>query len=215
MPDCHPIVEEGEAKKNWDLRGCPRLRSVDRTATILEIKRGGSRIGLAIFLASHPTVLDHHAPFFSSDWTGTAVSTLERQFGRTSGHQTIVAFFNGAEGDVVARRGGRDLLDVVRLRDSLVKSLDTILRTSPKTIVSPSITTRQGFLLPDVEYSTPSGGAARMPKHPLMGTAGLGGPEEDRTDLYQLGWMPVTMRYPGMSRAENWARSIHRSCPYA
>ena len=188
MPACHPIVEKGEAQKDWDVRGCPRLRSIDRTVTILEIKRGGSRIGLAVFLASHPTVLDHHAPFFSSDWTGTAVSTLERQLGRAAGHQPVVAFFNGAEGDVVARRGSRDLLDVVRLRDSLVKSLDTILRTSPKTIMSPSITTRQGFLVPDATYGTPSGSDAHIPKHPLMGTAGLGGPEEDRTSLFQLGF---------------------------
>jgi len=98
---------------------------------------------------------------------------------------------------VVARRGSRDLLDVVRLRDSLVKSLDTILRTSPKTIMSPSITTRQGFLRPDATYGTPSGSDAHIPKHPLMGTAGLGGPEEDRTSLFQLGFDAGHHEIPG------------------
>jgi neutral ceramidase len=185
MVDCRPILEIGEARENWDDHGCPRLRSIDRTATILEIRRGGSRIGLGLFLAVHPTVLEHHTPFFSSDFVGAAMSSLERE---STTAPFVAAFFNGAEGDVVPRRGNRDLRDARRLQDSLLSNVKAILSLPGSVLDISGITATKAFLVPGEEYQSGPIAKIQLPKSPMMGAAGLGGSEDDRTPLYQLGW---------------------------
>jgi neutral ceramidase len=185
MVDCRPILEVGEAYLNWDDHGCPRLRSIDRSATILEIRRGGARVGLGLFLAVHPTVLEHHTPFFSSDFVGMAMSSLERE---SPTAPVVAAFFNGAEGDVVPRRGNRDLRDAKRLQDSLISNVKAILNLPGSPLDISGITSAKAFLIPGEEYASGSVRKIQLPKSPLMGAAGLGGSEDDRTPLYQLGW---------------------------
>jgi hypothetical protein len=123
LPACRPDVETGEAREDWDLPGCPRLLSADPGMTLLEILRGTTRVGMLVFFAVHPTVLDAAAPFYSSDFTGYAMARLEREEKNAQAAHPVIGFFNEPEGDVVTQRGRRDLIDVARLGDRLVNAV--------------------------------------------------------------------------------------------
>lgn len=196
--DCRPVLEQGEARANhWDAPGCPRLRAVDRNMTLLEVTRGDARVGLLVFFAVHPIVLDHSAPFYNSDFVGRAVSTLEGESALQSDRRQVVGFFNGAEGDVVPRRAGRDLLDVQRLGDTLLANIRNVLRQPAEDLRVTAIVTREAILRPGHVYGVAPWGGIGLPRSPLMGAAGLGGPEGDRTVFYQLGWHEGLSEVPG------------------
>lgn len=196
--DCRPILEQGEAReKGWDARGCPRLRAVDPNMTILEVTRADGRVGLLVFLSVHPTVLINSAPFFSSDFVGAAVSRLEGESAVEHGRPQVVGFFNGAEGDVIPRRWTRDLMDVQRLGDTLVANIRNVLREPPEDLPVPRIVTRGAMLRPGHLYGKAPWGDVRLPRSPLMGAAGLAGPEDDRTLFYELGWHEGLNDVPG------------------
>lgn len=196
--DCRPVLEQGEARaKSWDAKGCPRLRAVDPNMTLLEVTRADARVALLVFFAVHPTVLDHSAPFFSSDFVGAALSRMEGESAVESGQPQVVGFFNGAEGDVVPRRFTRDLLDVQRLGDALLANIRNVLRKPAEDLPVPRIVTRGAMLRPGHLYGKAPWGDVRLPRSPLMGTAGLGGPEDDRTVFYELGWHEGLSDVPG------------------
>jgi len=186
---CKPDFERGEAREHgWDAAGCPRLRAIDRNVTILETRRDGKTTALQIFFAVHPTGLKPRAPFYSSDFVGLAMSALERELSQDSTRPVVAGFFNGAEGDIVPRRGRRDLLDVQRLADSLLVSLRKTLRSAGKALEGPVIRTSRAILKPGQRYAWATWGTAGLPEAPVLGSAGFGGPEDDRTVFYRLGW---------------------------
>jgi neutral ceramidase len=196
--ECRPGLERGEARaKGWDAKGCPRLRAVDPNMTLLEVARADGRVGLLVFLAVHPTVLINSAPFFSSDFVGAAVSKLESESAVDYGRPQVVAFFNGAEGDVIPRRSTRDILDVQRLGDTLVANIRTVLRQPAVDLPVPRIVTRGTMLRPGHLYAKAPWGDVRLPRSPLMGAAGLAGPEDDRTIFYEVGWHEGLNDVPG------------------
>ena len=196
--DCRPILEQGEARaKSWDASGCPRLRAIDRNMTLLEVTRPDGRVGLLVFFAVHATVLDHSAPFFNSDFVGAAVSRIEGESALDSGRPQVVALFNGAEGDVVPRRSTRDLFDVQRLGDTLVSNIRNVLREPPEELHVSRIVTRGATVRPGLVYGNTAWGTIGLPRSPLMGAAGLGGPEDDRTAFYELGWHEGLSDIPG------------------
>ena len=189
QPPCNCARRPDEPTDGWDLSGCPRLRAFDPQLTLMEIRRGPEAIGLMVFFAAHPTVLRHNAPLFSSDFVGVAMLALER----TAGYQ-VAGFFNGAEGDVTARRETRDLGETRRfglnLRDDVVRIL-----SKPPAYIPPSITVAsdaRGVESACVD-SRPGGHAEydpslKLASLPEFGVAALGGAEDDRTVLYDLGW---------------------------
>ena len=196
--ECRPVLEQGEARaKGWDAKGCPRLRAVDPNMTLLEVTRADARVGLLVFFAVHPTVLINSAPFFSSDFVGAALSRLEGESAVEHGRPQVVGFFNGAEGDVIPRRWTRDLLDVQRLGDTLVANIRNVLREPAEDLPVPRIVTRGAMLRPGHLYGKAPWGDVRLPRSPLMGAAGLGGPEDDRTVFYELGWHEGLSDVPG------------------
>ena len=198
MTKCNPVFEQGEARANyWEAPGCPRLRAVDRNMTILEVTRADATIALLVFFAVHPTVLEHSAPFYSSDFVGRAVSTLESESVIKSDRRQIVGFFNGAEGDVVARRSGRDLLDVQRVSDSLLANIRNVRSRPADDLPLTAIVTRGAMLTPGHRYGIAPWGTIGLPKSPLMGAPGLGGPEDDRTVFFELGWHQGLSDVPG------------------
>ncbi len=195
---CVPTVETGEAReKNWDARGCPRLRAVDRNMTLLEITRGTDQVGLLLFLAVHPTVLLNSAPFFSSDFVGQTLAQIENESATHQSRPQVAGFFNGAEGDVVPRRSGRDLRDVERLADTLLTNIKIVLETPGDDLRVTRIVARSTMLRPGRSYGSASWGRIGLPSSPLMGAAGLGGPENDRTVLYEFGWHEGISEVPG------------------
>jgi neutral ceramidase len=179
----------------WDRDGgCLRLRAVDRTLTVLELKRGGAPIGKLVFLGTHPSVLDAQTPFYSPDFTGYAMSVLERDGG-------VAGFFNGADGDVVARRTFRGLEDVRELGNRLVAEVDKTLQLRATKIINEvqekvEIRVQAGQWAPsswsELERTCQDPGDAgqryQLAQAPVMGAPGMGGAEDDRTELYALGW---------------------------
>jgi neutral ceramidase len=197
-PRCD-FEDDCEPPGGWAIeKNCPRLRAVDRNVTILDIRRGstaeGRRVGALVFLAVHPTVLWHDAPLFSSDFTGWAMNALEREWAAPAGVKPVVGFFNGAEGDITARRVKRDIGAVARLGEKLATAIKESIARDGETLPEPVwITARQTDLdatrKPNCRASGISGwGDVRLAKAPTFGAAGPGGGEGDRSPLYSLGW---------------------------
>jgi neutral ceramidase len=181
---CVAARRQGEPESSWDIEGCPRLRAVDRGLTVLELRRNGTPAALAVFLAMHPTVLLTDTPFYSPDVFGIASAINERQLG-TKGAVPKVAFFNGAEGDITARRTTRDLRDVVLLADTLARAVRDIRLHGTHTTIE-----RSARIESRLHFATwgDSIGAHALARRPMGGAAGFGGAEDDRTILYALGW---------------------------
>lgn len=147
-----------------------------------------------VFFAVHPTALKHNAPFYSPDFTGLAMGLVERD--NADGH-AVVGFFNGAEGDVTARRPTRDVSDVGDLARSLAASIGHVvtlpgidLGTSDIQVRSERVSVAATKNTKDDAGTTCSaeGKTYRLTGKPGGGAAGLGGGEGDRSILYDLGW---------------------------
>lgn len=192
---CEAVDERGEARENFDLFGCPRLRAADPSLTVLQITRDDGPVGAMVFYAAHPTVLDHHAPLYSGDFAGVAMSTLERQYPRNAyGATPVYGFFNGAEGDVVPRRSVRDVRDVVGIGEAFATSVKLALGSPPSTSASltpliaiRSVDVKAGDGCVDGDGHDVATGP-HLAENPVVGAAALGGAEGDRTVLYELGF---------------------------
>jgi len=193
---CQRLDEEPE--DGWKLDGCPRLRAVDSDVSLVEVRRGANAsdppLGVLVFLASHPTVLEPSSPLYGADFAGVAMVRLERDLAR-GGIQPVVGFFNGAEGDITPRRTGRDATDVLTLARLLGDDLSHILQAAGTPIEGASvrIRSRRASIHPQDPGQRSCSGSSGRPTDPIsgiptLGTAALGGAEDDRTLLYQLGW---------------------------
>jgi neutral ceramidase len=100
----------------------PRLRTL-----VLEPATGhGPPIALAAFFAVHGTALDNRVPLYSGDLFGAADRLGEaalRQAFPTETREPVVAFFNGAEGDVSPAWVERTQEEVRGLAASLVAAM--------------------------------------------------------------------------------------------
>lgn len=182
---CEPVHEKGEARGDFDLADCPRRRAADPTLTVLQISRNKELVGAMVFYAGHPTVLDPPAPVYSGDFTGVAMSALERS--RSSSSTPVFGFFNGAEGDIVVNRGVRDVREVVAVGTAFAKSVEGLLEPGPSDPpLAPVITTRGVDLDTSLEKDRVCGSS--LAKKPRMGAPALGGAEDDRTVFYGLGY---------------------------
>jgi neutral ceramidase len=195
----------GEPTTGWELQGCPRLRAVNRRMSVLEVDRGGEKVGLMVFFAVHPTVLEHNAPIYSPDFTGLASSLLERA-DTERGRPSIVGFFNGAEGDVTARRTERDIRDVAELARGFAGSINAIVKLPGIALgPSPEIQVRSERVPVEAVSGTKDDAGAtcsvgtdtyRLAGKPNGGVAAFGGAEADRTILYDLGWREAVRDRP-------------------
>jgi neutral ceramidase len=184
---CPPQAPPGEPEADWDIKGCPRLRAINRRVSLLQILDANNAVvGMAVFLALHPTALAADAPFFSADLFGVAGRDLEARLlmGQTP---PVVGFFNGAEGDVVPRRTRRDLGDARGLGQRLGHEILGIASRAhePATIDLTRIEARLSLERWDdhPEKATP-----RLASRPMPGPATLGGSEGDRTSMYDRGY---------------------------
>jgi neutral ceramidase len=178
---CVKAQQKREQDGGWDIVGCPRLRAVDREMTILDVEDSSVRVATLVFGAVHPTVAQPDMPLFSSDFVGLAMRRLELD----SGGSLVAAFFNGAEGDIAARRIGRDIRDIWMHASWMRQAIDGAKDIKPLDLSS-GIESRMHFAAPgEILTGTPE---LRLAAEPRAGTAAFGGGEGDRTALYQLGW---------------------------
>jgi len=99
------FVGPGSAAPYCDLRtpvaDRDACRAVDATATVVRFERDDTIIGAAIFAAFHPTAAGPGVAVYSSDVFGIAGIHAARQLqALDGGDPPVLAFFNGAEGDV-------------------------------------------------------------------------------------------------------------------
>ena len=180
QPVCLPL--RGEPQDLWDVPDCPRLRAVDRTLTALEVARGGKRIAALVFFAAHPTALPASTSFYSPDFVGEAMASLEKK----NSDLLAVGFFNGAEGDITLRRQKRDLRETIELGEKFAQEVKVALSAA-----APPISIQDGIRVHSKAWFQPEDGRcgkAQLSPTPAFGTATLGGAEDDRTQLYVLGW---------------------------
>lgn len=188
VPLCESMLHHGEAARSgWELPGCPRIRAADPRLTTIELRRGTARIGVIISFAMHPTVLDPAAPVNSGDFAGIAALELEREWSGRSA-PVVVGFFNGAEGDIVARRDKRDVNEVINVARMFGRYVKAAVETPASPMNSPAIVARRIFIGPSASCEDPGAPHLKLADAPVPGTAALGGGEDDRTPLFALGW---------------------------
>ena len=185
LPDeaCQQARRAGEPEDGWDLPGCPRLRAADRRMTVLDILGKGNRLGALVFFAVHPTVLMHSAPLNNSDFVGLALDDLERD-----GTHGIVAFFNGAEGDITPRRMYRDILETRERSAQFRQAVETVWGSPPLESLEPRIAVHSKLIDIGTSQGRSCKGEVAIADKPEFGVAAVGGAELDRTQLYDLGW---------------------------
>jgi neutral ceramidase len=174
----HPHEQDG----GWDLPGCPRLRAVDRTVTVIDISSGSRRIASMVFAGVHPTVLPTDTPLYSSDFAGIAMRLLERE----AGASFVSAFFNGSEGDITTRRVDRDLRDVWHHASLFAEAVRAAQRAMTPLAGPARIESRMHVAAWGEESLDDA--AVRLAPLPRGGAAAIGGGEGDRTVFYALGW---------------------------
>lgn len=183
----HCAPKGREPQVDWDLEGCPRVRAVNREGRLLRIWRPNPSgvqepQGTLVFFAAHPTVLIHDAPLNSPDFVGWAMRALELD--PTGAAGDVVGFFNGAEGDIVARRQDRSLAETAGAAQWLRDVLASILKTRGAPMQDSAI---------KVSHKTSVAAEAKcedwkLARFPMVGAAALGGAEGDSTSLQALGW---------------------------
>ncbi len=184
---------------------CPRCRAVDESLTVLEIHRGepgdSKHIASLVFLSVHPEAMSHETALYQSDFTGLAMTLLEKRDGIVAG------FFNGADGDISVRWKLQNRNEAVKFAGDLVRALDALPPGEPLDPDLRVLVARAEILANP--YSRSESAGWRMsplysPKRrrlplaatPLFGVATVGGGEDARTPLFDLGWKPGVRREP-------------------
>ena len=186
--------EDCEPPGGWEpAQGCPRLRAIDRNLTTLQVSRqtseGKKTIGALVFLAVHPTVLPDDTPFYAGDFVGVAMQKVERSLSKPS-RAAVVGFFNGAEGDITARRRWRDMGEVLAFGGALASEVEDTLAHGWEVDVGGDVDVREGDADTSSDRVCESVGLGRVElgRRPYFGAAGIGGAEGDRTAFTDLGW---------------------------
>lgn len=179
--------------RNLPVAGLPlfgsetEYRAVDPRVTVLTLvsaEKPEAVIGIASFVAVHPTAMSAHTPIYSSDLFGVAATLAERSLSR-GGHSVpgVVAMFNGTEGDVSPAWRTQDRSDAVALGTRLA---DAVMRLVGRgSVLDGRILAR--FARVSMARACLSDEGAAVAR-PLPGVALLGGAEDGRTFLHAWGW---------------------------
>jgi neutral ceramidase len=197
------VLERDDSDTPWyepDPRACTAIRP---QVELLAIQHTGSSkfIGVAAFLAVHATVLPARLEVYSSDLFGVADARLEQQVRCDALKDgSVVAFFNGAEGDVSptwrwrhrdeAQRLGKTLADKVcellKLMDPETDAVNTAIDVhfDDGVELAGQTFTEKGAVL-DAD-----GGVADLDRSTtekaMPGAAVAGGAEDGRSPLYKF-----------------------------
>ena len=206
----------------WDNpypKECPRLNAVDERIAVLEIHRtpqaggGDEHVASMVFLSVHPEAMSHETELHQADFTGLAMALLERR--EPAGF--VAAFFNGADGDISVRWKEQNRNETVRFAGALrdvVEGLEK--KKAALEWDSPARFRVARFEIPSNCYFTRDGGARNhyepwcaaepggdpadaricLSGEPMYGAASLGGAEDARSPMFDLGWRAGARRVP-------------------
>jgi neutral ceramidase len=140
-------------------------------------------LGIAAFVAVHPTVLRSAMPVYSADIFGVAVTHAERRLHIMGSTSAVVGVFNGAEGDVAVATRHEDRGAALQLGGHLGHAI----------VANPSGARVDGPIRRQVARQPLAGQCAEdhggcAADFPLFGAGALGGSRSDRRLLSWLGW---------------------------
>jgi len=194
-PNCPLWPDDPDTPDQPDPRACQAVRP---RVELLAIRRTGSPafLGVAAFVPVHATVLPPSLEVYSSDLFGVADALLENAASCAKlASDPVVAFFNGAEGDVSPTWTRRDLDDAVdhgtRLATKVCALLDRmkVVDTTVQFRFDRIALAGQTFV-EEVEFLDPSGNAATQERRTTAkgsaGAASVGGAEDGRSVLYKF-----------------------------
>ncbi|NNF07255.1 MAG: hypothetical protein HKN21_10890 [Candidatus Eisenbacteria bacterium] len=160
-----------------------------RVRTLVATDRHENIVAVVNFLAVHPTVLHPQTPIYSGDlFSATSAVLAHRLVSESpSAKKPIVLMINGAEGDVSPNWVRRDRKEVVELAHRLATHIGTSMLGNSLVIQGPI---RKSFERVDLKgYEFREGNRRRKTSHqPLFGSAAMGGAEDGRSVLHELGW---------------------------
>ncbi|MFQ5708600.1 MAG: neutral/alkaline non-lysosomal ceramidase N-terminal domain-containing protein [bacterium] len=174
-------------------------RAIDPTLTILKVETAEKApMAVAAFFAVHPNVMGPKTEVYSSDIFGVASTLVEHHLrSEFPNENSVVAIFNGAEGDVSANWKQQDRQNTLKIGRELAEGIILALASATET-VSGEIEYRYKTvgiadkvvedLHADATALCQSKGPLRTAKKPYPGVATLGGAEEGRTLFYGLGF---------------------------
>jgi hypothetical protein len=203
-------------------------RAVNPRLTVLKVESASGRaqtIGIAAFIAVHPTAMRNSTAVYNGDLFGVAATVVEQALhaGPHPSSSPVVAIFNGAEGDISPDWERQDRRNTVRLGQILgqcILKLSTRNEALAKCRASKVDLRVEGSIeyrftitqLANRCFKDESGFERCTADHPLPGVAMLGGAEDGRTFLYELGWQegvrgPRHHRNQGSKQPIAWDRS--------
>jgi neutral ceramidase len=157
---------------------------VDPRVTALWIREAapGERVlGVAAFVAMHPTLLGSATPVYSADIFGVAANYAERTL-HVQAPEAVVGLFNGAQGDVSVVSEERDWSAALRLGARLGRGI--VANPARERVDGPirRAVTRQPMAGQCVDETICAA------DFPLFGAGALGGSESNHWLLSWLGW---------------------------
>ncbi|HKF41530.1 MAG TPA: neutral/alkaline non-lysosomal ceramidase N-terminal domain-containing protein [Thermoanaerobaculia bacterium] len=182
---------------------CPRYRAVDPRISVLEIRPGGGTEASAslVFLSVHPEAMSHETQLYQSDFTGLAMALLEKDHnGDVVDGPYVSGFFNGAEGDISVRWDKQNRIEAVQFATSLHQTIQGKLKETFTVGPDAVIGLARAELSSNCYFAQYHSQREQYLKgcygpdgpcisgRPLYGVATLGGAEDSRSPLFELGW---------------------------
>ncbi|HEU4418599.1 MAG TPA: neutral/alkaline non-lysosomal ceramidase N-terminal domain-containing protein [Planctomycetota bacterium] len=193
-PDARAVLAENDKLPIGEVDALyPReaaWRAVDPAVRVLTMHGPGDRlIGAAAFVAVHPTAMRASTEVYHGDLFGVAAIEAEVAL-RGAGHEApVIALFNGAEGDVSPFWRRQDRADVVANGNRVAQAVVAAARAG-KPIGGANEIAGAFARVPLAAASWHEEGVPRATAaHAVPGAAQLGGAEDGRTFLFDLGWV--------------------------
>jgi neutral ceramidase len=197
VPECATSTEYPHPQACWAVH--PRVDFLELVAADVSGAPTCKGIALAVFLAAHSTVLGPEVEVYSGDFFGAAASLVEQAAFADPGcpgggvRFPVAPVFNGAQGDVslVWDPKRRTRGEVLELADRLVAKLRTLLPGRVEPLATLGFQYERVGPLADMGVQEVSKGIPprehRTAKEPMVGNSMLGGAEEGRSLLYEVG----------------------------
>jgi neutral ceramidase len=191
-------------------------RAVDPTVTVVRFERDGRLVGAAVFTAVHPTAMGPALAVYSSDLFGVAgIEAARRLRPRAGRREPVLAFFNGAEGDVSPNWRSQDGPNTRALGHRLAEAV-VALAAGGERVATPAI----GHAFERVRIAgacAPDGDGRQRcaAPRPLVGRATLAGASDGRTHLLpwlfrdgvtRAPWGPQGVKVPALDPGLGWVR---------
>jgi neutral ceramidase len=184
-PESQQILAENST---LDLGGTPEschpadsYRAIDPTLAVLRVTRASDpkhTIALLSFFSVHPTTLGPPLPLYDSDLFGVACTLIEQSLARDqgTGSDGVACIFNGAEGDVITTSTRQDREDLEAEGERLSREVLGLAQNL-----------QPGTLTGSLGYRCKRYPFPKNPE-PMFGAPVMGGAENGRSFLYDLGW---------------------------